>query len=93
MLESHGITTVNLSINLEISEKIGAPRTVFVRYPHGAPFGEPHAVHQQMTVLRDLLRAAQELAAPGNILEPGYQWRRTAFQPVSPGSFEMKPDS
>jgi hypothetical protein len=88
VLESHGITTVNLSINLEISQKIGAPRTVFVRYPHGAPFGEPHAHHQQMTLLRDLLRAAQELATPGTILEPGYRWRRTTFKPVTPSSFQ-----
>jgi hypothetical protein len=88
VLESHGLTTVNLSINLEISQKIGAPRTVFVRYPHGAPFGEPNEHHQQMTLLRDLLRAAQELDTPGTILEPGYRWRRTVFQPVDLNSFQ-----
>jgi D-proline reductase (dithiol) PrdB len=87
VLESHGLTTVNLSINLDISRKINAPRTVFVRFPHGAPFGEPHARDQQMTVLRDLLRAAQELATPGTIVEPGYRWRRTVFDPVSLSSF------
>ncbi len=80
---------MNLSINLPISRKIGAPRTVFVRYPHGAPFGEPHARHQQMAVLRDLLRAARELAEPGTIVEPGYQWRRTVFHPVALSSFQV----
>ncbi len=78
---------MNLSINLDISHKIGAPRTVFVRYPHGAPFGEPHARHQQMTVLRDLLHAAQEQAEPGAIVEPGYRWRRTVFHPVALSTF------
>ena len=78
---------MSLSINLEISEKIGAPRTVFVRFPHGAPFGEPGAMNQRMTVLRDLLRTLQEASEPGVIVEPGYQWRRTEYPPVAPSSF------
>jgi hypothetical protein len=41
-----------------------------------------------MTLLRDLLLAAQELTTPGAILEPEYRWRRTVFQPVAMSSFQ-----
>ena len=78
---------MNLSINLPISQKIGAPRTVFVRFPHGAPFGEPGAVDQHATILRDLVWALQDLDRPGGIVQPGYRWKRTAYAPVPPESF------
>lgn len=87
MLEQQGIVTVNLSINRDISARVPAPRTVFVRYPHGAPFGEPHNQAQHLTILRDLLLAAQTLDRPGIILEPGYRWRRTSFERPQPDSF------
>ena len=87
MVESHGIQTVNLSINLSISRKIGAPRTVFVRFPYGTSFGEPGNIDQQRTVLRDLFWAVQDITEPGTIVEPGYRWRRTEYPPVDAVSF------
>jgi len=88
VVETYGIPTVCLSINRAISERIGAPRSVFVRFPHGASFGEPAAVDQQRTVLRDLCWALQDLAEPGGIVEPGYRWRKTTYDAVDPGSFQ-----
>jgi hypothetical protein len=61
-----------------------------VAFPHGAPFGEPHATSQHMTVLRDLLHALQRLEEPGAVLEPGYRWRRTAYEPVTLESFRLR---
>ena len=84
MLEGSGIVTVNLSINLDISRKIPAPRTVFVRYPHGAPFGVPGDRAGHLTVLRDLLVAPWRIGEPGTILDPGYRWRRTEWPPIAP---------
>ncbi len=43
-----------------------------------------------MTVLRDLLHALQRLEAPGAILEPGYRWRRSAYEPVPLESFRAR---
>lgn len=88
MVEAAGIPTVCLSINLSISERIGAPRSVFVRFPHGASFGEPGAVDQQRTVLRDLFWALQDTDQPGTVVEPGYRWRRTSYEPVNAESFQ-----
>jgi len=58
---------------------VRAPRTLFLRYPHGAPFGEPGNAAQHATILRDLLLLARRATAPGEIVEPGYRWRRTRF--------------
>jgi len=90
VVESYGIPTVCLSINLAITERIGAPRSMFVRFPHGASLGEPQAVDQQRSVLRDLLWALQDLEEPGHIVQPGYRWRRTSYGPVDPNSFQRQ---
>jgi hypothetical protein len=78
---------VNLSINRDISLRIGAPRTVLVRFPHGASLGEPGHRDQQLTVLRDLCWALQRITVPGTVVEPGYVWRRTVYEPVPFDSF------
>ncbi|RLB54630.1 MAG: hypothetical protein DRI90_20070 [Deltaproteobacteria bacterium] len=90
VLESYQISTVSLSINLSISQRIGCPRTVFVKFPHGASFGEPGGRDQQLTVLRDMFWALQNLDEPGGIVEPGYRWRRTTYSPVPPESFQRE---
>ena len=85
--------TVNLAINRPIAEKIGAPRSVFVKFPHGASFGEPGHVDQQLTILRDLFWAAQDLETPGEILDPGYKWKRSDYEKVSLESFNREQSS
>jgi D-proline reductase (dithiol) PrdB len=87
VLEEAGITTVCLSINREVSERIGAPRTVCVKFPPGAPFGRPGVPNARMRVLRASLRLAQEAEKPGVIEELDYQWRRTDYRDVAPSSF------
>ena len=84
---------MNLSINRAISSRIGCPRTVFVKFPHGASFGEPGARDQQLTVLRDLFWSLQDLKEPGAIVEPGYRWRRTDYPPVPLESFVRNPSA
>ena len=83
------MATVCHSINLQWSQKVPAPRTVFVKFPHGASFGEPGNVDQQTTILRDLFWTLQRLETPGEIVEPGYGWRRSTYEPVDPSSFQL----
>lgn len=91
MLEGHGIPTVCLSINAAWSRKVPGPRNVLLKYPYGAPFGEPGQVDQQMTVLRDLLWALQSATEPGVIIERPYRWRRTEYPAVAPEAFSQPP--
>jgi hypothetical protein len=87
VVESYGIPTVALSINRSFSEKIPAPRTAFIKFPYGAPFGEPGAQHQQMTILRDLLLLLQKAKTPGDIVDLPYKWRRSQYEEVAAQSF------
>jgi D-proline reductase (dithiol) PrdB len=56
------------------------PRTVFLRWPYGHPFGEPFHVAQQRAVLRSALRALVEIAEPGTIADLPYRWRRETYE-------------
>lgn len=82
VVESYGMCTVALSLNREISEKIGAPRTLYLRYPYGAPLGEPGDVDQQRTILRDMFQALKTVKEPGTIIDLPYRWRRERFGEV-----------
>ncbi len=82
VVESYGISTVALSLNREISEKIGAPRTLYLRYPYGAPLGEPGDVNQQRAILKQMFGALRTVREPGTIIDLPYRWRRDSFGEV-----------
>ena len=79
-----------LSINRPISEKVGAPRTGFVKFPHGASFGEPGNFDQHMNVLRELLVILQTADKPGEIVDLPFQWRKTKYELVPWDAFEVR---
>jgi hypothetical protein len=83
VLESYGMSTVNLSLNREISAKVGAPRSLYLRFPYGAALGEPGNVDQQRTILKDMLYALQSIEEPGTIIDLPYRWRREKYNPVT----------
>jgi D-proline reductase (dithiol) PrdB len=59
-----------------LTEKTRPPRALFVRWPYGHPLGEPFNVAQQRWVLRDALKALEEIHTPGVIIDLPYLWRR-----------------
>lgn len=83
VLESHGISTVNLSLNREVSAKVKAPRSLYLRFPYGAALGEPGNIDQQRTILRDMFAALTSVEEPGTIIDLPYRWRREEYGPVS----------
>ena len=78
-IEKAGIPTVGVSIVREYSEKVKPPRTIFLRWPFGHPFGEPLNTAQQRVVLAEALRALYKIREPGAILDMPYRWRREQF--------------
>jgi len=78
-LEKNGITTVGLSIAKEISLKTKPPRTLFIPYPFGHPFGEPFKPKQHQRILKDLLQLLETAQQPNTLIESPYRWRRTKF--------------
>lgn len=86
VVESYGISTVALSLNREISEKIRAPRALYLRFPYGAPLGEPGNTDQQRTILKEMLGALVRLEEPGTIVDLPFRWRRGSYGPGGLGA-------
>lgn len=78
-IEARGIPTVGLSLQRTATEAVRPPRTVFLRYPFGHPFGRPWAGAEQRHILLDALAGLVKVRVPGEILDLPYRWRRTDF--------------
>jgi D-proline reductase (dithiol) PrdB len=78
-IEGIGIPTVSVSIARDLTEAVGVPRSVFIKWPLGHPLGEPNAPLQQRTVLFDSLRLLVEAEEPGIIQDLPYRWRRATY--------------
>ncbi len=78
-IEQAGIPTVSVSITRDLTESVGVPRAVFVKWPLGHPLGEPGKTAQQRTVIFDALKLLITATEPGVIVEPGYRWRRETY--------------
>ena len=78
-VEAAGIATIVVSLARDLTAAVGTPRAIFLRWPLGHPLGEANQPAQQRSVifagLQQLL-AAQE---PGQIVEPGWRWRREQY--------------
>lgn len=78
-IERAGIPTVSISITKDLTESVGVPRAVFVKWPLGHPMGERDNALQQRTMIFDALKLLVTASAPGIIEEPGYRWRRETY--------------
>lgn len=78
-IERAGIATVSISIARDLTEAVGIPRAIFVKWPLGHPLGEPHALPQQRTIIFHALHLLVNAVQPGIIEEPGFRWRREHY--------------
>lgn len=78
-IEKEGVPTIGVSIVREYSEKVKPPRTIFLKWPFGHPFGEPFNVAQQRLVLAEALRALYGIRDAGTIIDMPYRWRRERY--------------
>lgn len=74
VVEEAGIPTVVVSTARDLSAQVKPPRTVFVNFPMGNPFGRPFDARQQRTILLDALHALESVKAGGELIELGYEW-------------------
>ncbi len=79
-IERLGIPTIGVSIVRSYSEQVRPPRTVFLRWPYGHPFGEPGNTAQQRTVVQAALKALLDVTEPGTIIDLPYRWRREKYE-------------
>jgi D-proline reductase (dithiol) PrdB len=78
-IEAAGIPTTVISITRDLTEAVGVPRSVFVKWPLGHPLGEANASAQQRTLICDALHQLVHSQTPGHIADPGYRWRRETY--------------
>jgi D-proline reductase (dithiol) PrdB len=74
-LERHGLPTVTVSLLPELTEHVGAPRPLHVRFPFGAPCGDPHNRGLHQAVLAAALDWLQEATVPGQARHCPLKWR------------------
>lgn len=74
VIEARGIPTVLVSTGRDLTEQVRPPRSVFVNFPMGNPFGRPGDIAMQRRVLRDALRLAETARAGGELVDLPYAW-------------------
>jgi D-proline reductase (dithiol) PrdB len=74
VVEEAGIPTVVVSTGRDLSTQVKAPRTVFVNFPMGNPFGRPRDTTQQRAILLDVLHALERAQEGGAVIDLPYEW-------------------
>jgi len=74
VVEEAGIPTVVVSTGRDLSAQVRPPRTVFVNFPMGNPFGKPFDKVQQRTILLEALRALESIEHGGEMRDLPYKW-------------------
>ena len=74
VLEARGIPTVLVSTGRDLTAQVLPPRSVFVNFPMGNPFGRPGDVAMQRRILLDALRLAETAPRGGTLVDLPYAW-------------------
>ena len=72
--EARGIFTVCLSSALDITRSVNPPRAVFLDFPLGHTSGKANEPELQYSIVRDALRALEEMKEPGTVKILPYRW-------------------
>lgn len=80
-VEAAGIPTVCITLIPELTRRIGAPRSLAVRFPFGAPAGDPGHGELHGAVLLEALDLLRHAETPGEISTSRLRWRRRPDHP------------
>ena len=73
-IEAAGIPTVYLSTGRDLTELVCPPRSLFVNFPMGNPFGPPNKPEVQRGILLAALQLAAREREAGAITDFGDAW-------------------
>ena len=74
VVEEAGVATVTVSTGRDISALVRPPRTLFVNFPMGNPFGRANDVEMQTRILRESLNLAVTASEPGVLVDLPLEW-------------------
>jgi len=66
-IEAEGISTISISLNRTITEKVKPPRALLVAFPLGHPMGKPFDKELQTQILMEALKHLIKVREPGTI--------------------------
>ncbi|MBP1933162.1 D-proline reductase (dithiol) PrdB [Ammoniphilus resinae] len=74
-IEAEGIRTAAISHLPKVTEKVRAPRSLYLRFPLGRSFGGAGSIDLQRQILQDAVQFAVT-GEPESIVELPYRWKR-----------------
>jgi D-proline reductase (dithiol) PrdB len=74
VIEARGIPTVLVSTGRDLTQQVLPPRSVFVNFPMGNPFGRPGDAAMQRRILLDALHLAETATKGGTLVDLPYVW-------------------
>jgi D-proline reductase (dithiol) PrdB len=74
VIEEAGIPTVLVSTGRDLTFQVRPPRSVFVNFPMGNPFGRPGDREQQTRILLDALHLVETAHEGGVLVDLPYDW-------------------
>ncbi len=76
VLEESGIATVCIVMRREVAQNVKSPRTLFVKFPFGAPLGPAGDAETQRGVIWEALAVLANATEPGAIVDSPRAWKR-----------------
>ena len=70
------MATVCINLRREVAQNVKPPRTLFVRFPLGAPLGPAGFSETHRAVILEALQALVEATEPGTIVDSARLWKR-----------------
>ncbi len=74
VIEASGIPTMLVSTGRDLTEQVRPPRSLFVNFPMGNPFGRPFDPEQQRRILIEALELTYRITEPGTIVDLAEPW-------------------
>jgi D-proline reductase (dithiol) PrdB len=74
VIEQGGIPTVTVSTGRDLTLQVLPPRSVFINFPMGNPFGRPGDVAMQRDILTAALEHVVNAKTPGEMRDLPHDW-------------------
>jgi hypothetical protein len=74
VIEEQGIPTVLVSTGRDLTAQVRPPRSLFVNFPMGNPFGPAFDAARQRDILREALALATRAERAGEIVDLPVDW-------------------
>ena len=81
-IEKSGIPCLSATVIPFVTHYSLVSRSAYIRFPQGAPVGEPHQRKQQRQIMAALLDAFDTIEEPGTMVELPFRWRRVEAEPL-----------